>query len=276
MALPPKTGMPALPAKQDEISSISLGVGPAIIRGITRQAHRIVLYGAGGIGKTSLATKLPNSVILDIEDGSMDFDVARIPGREIKNWNGLREIVQSNILNEFDSIILDTATKAEQWAVQWTLANISNDKGKTLRNIESYGYGKGYSLVYETFLCLMGDLDRLFLAGKNIIVICHDCTEKVPNPDADDYIRWEPRLQNKGNGNIRAYIKEWADHLIFIGYDVAIGDDDKAKGKGTRTIYTAEEATLWAKSRSINAMPFKYEKDSEQLWEILFQKGDKK
>ena len=40
--------------------------------------QKVVLYGAGGIGKSTLAALAPGAVILDIEAGTRDLDAERI------------------------------------------------------------------------------------------------------------------------------------------------------------------------------------------------------
>jgi hypothetical protein len=57
-------------------------------------------------------------------------------------------------------------------------------------------------------------------------------------------------LQNTAKGNIRARLKEWADHLLFFGYDVVVDEKGVAQGSGTRTLYTSEMPFCMAKSRT--------------------------
>jgi hypothetical protein len=45
--------------------------------------------------------------------------------------------------------------------------------------------------------------------------------------------------------------------------------DGKAKGSGTRTIYTTETATYMAKSRTLPADPIAFEKGSHDLWDRI-------
>jgi hypothetical protein len=64
-------------------------------------------------------------------------------------------------------------------------------------------------------------------------------------------------------------VKEWADHLIFVGFDVHVTDEGKGQGAGTRTIYPVERPTHMAKSRSLSD-PIVYERGSAELWQKLF------
>lgn len=224
--------------------------------------HRIVIYGPGGIGKTSLAAGAPGLCgFVDIEE-SLGRIISRLavceldkniqPVNGVTDWASLRGVLQSDGWDPIKNIIIDSGTKAEEWAVAHTLRNTKTEKGNTTDSIEGYGYGKGYQHVYETFLPLLSDLDAHCRAGRNVIIICHDCTATVPNPSGEDWIRYEPRLQNPNSGksSIRLRVREWADHMLFYGYDISVNKDGKGTGSGARTIYPVEQPHCMAKSRS--------------------------
>ena len=147
-----------------------------------------------------------------------------------------------------------------------TLATVKNDKGQYVHRIEDYGYGKGYQFIFDTFLPLMSDLDRHCRSGRNVILIAHECVTTVPNPNGEDWMRYEPRLQcpNSGKAAVRLRLKEWADHVLFLGYDVAVDKDGKGKGSGTRTLYPCELPFCMAKSRTTQT-PLVVE-DGKTLW----------
>jgi hypothetical protein len=157
-------------------------------------------------------------------------------------------------------------------AVEHTLATVLQD-GKRSTSVEGYGYGKGYGYVFDTFLPLMGDLDRHARAGRHVVLICHDCTSMVPNPAGDDWLRYEPRLQapNSGKASIRLRVREWADHVLFVGYDVA-AKDGKGKGSGTRTLYRAETPACMAKSRTgADPIPLGGAADGAAVWKEIIR-----
>jgi hypothetical protein len=209
------------------------------------------MYGPGGIGKTTLAAQLPGPVaFFDIDEslGKLNIDAQTV---QASTWADLRAALQQDGWDSVCSIIIDTATKAEEMAIAHTLENTLQD-GKRSTSVEGYGYGKGYGYVFDTFLPLLGDLDRHCRAGRNVVLICHDCTSTVPNPAGEDWLRYEPRLQSPASGkaSIRLRVREWADHVLFIGYDVDVSKDGKGRGAGTRTLYTAELPHCMAKSRT--------------------------
>lgn len=228
----------------------------------TTAGHRIVIYGPGGIGKTSLAAQLPGPVaFVDLDEslGKLNGYLSEhgiaaniMPVVGIATWHDLRGALQADGWDKVKTIVIDTGTKAEEMAVAHTLATVKKEKGDVAANVEDYGYGKGYTHVFDTFLPLLADLDRHCRAGRNVVLVCHDCTTTVPNPAGEDWIRYEPRLQSPGSGkaSIRLRVREWADHVLFMGYDVAVTKEGKGRGAGTKTIYTAELPHFMAKSRT--------------------------
>lgn len=273
--LPPPKAPPKKPSPNDVSQAVrSLGVS----RGVTIAAHKTIVYGPGGIGKSELCSLLAEvdcqPLFIDIEDSTRFLDVDRITPSP-QNWAELRAELQDMERNkQFSAIVVDSLTKAEEMAVAWTLGNVPHEKSdKKITSIESYGFGKGYTHVYETFLQLLGDLDAIVRAGIHVVCTAHDCTSNVPNPNGEDWIRYEPRLQNppSGKGSIRSRVKEWSDHLLYIGYDTAVSEDGKAKGSGSRAIYPMERPMWLAKSRLLSE-PIIYEKGSSLLWKQLFNK----
>lgn len=245
MGIPPP---PAASASRPKISFTSVQAGAG---------HRVVLYGPGGIGKTTLATLAPGPVVFFDLDDSLSRLRASLGDKlpmiyQVTSWMEIRTALASEGWDAIQTIVIDSLTRAEELCVAHTLATVKHEKGHSVTSVEGYGYGKGYQHVFEVFLPLLGDLDRHCRAGRNVILICHDCTSTVPNPAGEDWLRYEPRLQSPGSGkaSIRLRAKEWADHILFLGYDVEVDKDGKGRGEGTRTIYPRELPHCMAKSRT--------------------------
>jgi hypothetical protein len=226
----------------------------------TGVGQRILLYGPGGIGKTTLACSLPGPVaFIDLDESLERLRPQLIanglinnikPVKGIKSWSDLRVALASDGWDKIRSIVIDTGTKAEELAIAWMFANIK-EKGVSVSRMEDYGYKSGYRHLFDTFNLLLGDLDAHARAGRNIVLVCHECAAKVPNPQGLDWIRYEPRLsQDDKNCQLRYRAKEWADHVLAFVYDVNVGKDGKGQGSGTRTIYASELPHCMAKSRT--------------------------
>ena len=224
------------------------------------EGHRIVIYGPGGIGKTELCCLAPGPVaFFDLESSLTklksqlkEHNVPLPVPVEANDFKSVRAALNSSGWEKIKTIVIDSGTRLESLATAEMLATMKTEKGLVAKSIEGYGYGKGYTHLFEIYMGLIADLDPHVKAGRNVIIIAHDCTTSVPNPGGDDWLRYEPRLSSPSSGkaSIRLMLKEWADHLLFYSYDVETDADGKGKGSGTRSLYTAELPTFMAKSRT--------------------------
>lgn len=236
--------------------------------------QRVLIYGTGGIGKSSLAALAPKPIILDIEGSTKDLGVSRIGPEHIESFEDLRAVLQGDKIDPFETVVIDTATKAEELATAYTLATVRHEKGQFVDRLEGYGFSKGLGHVFETFLLLLQDCDRVIRRGKHLVLVAHDCISDVPNPVGDDFIRFEPHLQSpkSGKSSIRNRVVQWADHVLFVGYDV-ISKDGKGQGGGTRSIWTTERPDHIAKVRGAKergvpeSMPYEY--GDGTIWNLI-------
>lgn len=251
----PPTAMPA----QQPLKSRARFAAPSS----TNVGHRFVVYGTGGIGKTTLCASMPGKVaFIDLDDSlnrlKPKLDEQGLTSNldlvlDVAGWADLRSILNGPGWDGYKSIVIDTGTKAEEMCTAFVLETVKNDKtNKLVNSIEGFGWGKGFTHIFEAFSLLFNDLDAHCRQGRHVAIICHDCTATVPNPDGEDWIRYEPRLSspNSGKASIRHRTKEWADHVLCVIYDVSVDGDGKGKGHGTRTIYSEERPHCMAKSRT--------------------------
>lgn len=243
-----------------------------------KRGESVIVYGPGGIGKTTAACMAPGPVAFFDLDNSLSILRKQLPEAVSKQlhrvggvtgWQSIRDALHAPGWDAIKTIVIDSATKAEEMATEWTLANVPHEKGHRVNRLEDYGYGKGLSHVYDTFMPLLSDLEQHMRAGRHVILICHDCTANVPNPHGEDWIRYEPRLQSPASGksSLRLRVREWTDHMLFVGYDVNV-KDGVGTGSGTRTIYPCELPHCMAKSRTLaDTLPLV--KFDTALWKLL-------
>lgn len=260
---PPSTQGP--PAAQGRTFTVQTGR--------TRQARRIVLYGPGGVGKSTLASLIAKvgikPLFLDLAHGTDDLETNRL---HLESFQDVRGALASDIWDGFEAVCLDTMTDCEELITDWVISNVPHEKaGRPIKSIEDYGFGKGYRHNYSQALALLGDFDRHIRMDRHVVIICHECTTDVPNPNGDSFLRYEPRLQSpkSGKDSIRHRLVEWCDDMFFVNFDQHVNDDGKAIGSGSRTIYGTPLPTHWAKARRVKeTLSFQHDQDAT-LWEKL-------
>ena len=220
---------------------------------------RIVIYGDGGVGKTTLACTLPGPVAFFDLDKSLE-KLGKQPGSEemlanateiegVDTWDKLRRKLQGDGWDGIKSIVIDSATEAQAMAILWMYANIK-EKGVTCTSLDGYAFKAGYRYLFDLFCLLLSDLEVHIKAGRHVVLICHNVAAKVPNPQGNDWLRSEPRLESEKNCQLRYRVKEWADHVLALQFDVNVSKEGKGQGSGTRTVYTSELPHCMAKSRT--------------------------
>lgn len=213
-----------------------------IIKGKQRRAQRVVIYGVESVGKSTFAAKFPSPLFLDIEGGTAHLDVDRVA---VDSWKQLGECIAEAAKTDYRTIVIDSADWAERLAVEELLA--ANKK----QSVEDFGYGKGWVMAAEKVSRLLGSLDRLIDAGKNVVIIAHSKVQRVEPPDIlAAYDRYELKLSKQSS----PLVKEWADELWFFRFKTKAITNDGGKAKGIggkeRVIYTTHSAAYDAKTRS--------------------------
>jgi hypothetical protein len=233
--------------------------------------RRVGFYGEPGTGKTSIAALADNATFFDLDDSlgalaEKDPAIANIPVVQAATFAEVNEQLVSSGWDHEGTTVVDTVTALEELCIVHTLATVPHEKGGKVKRVEDYGFGKGNQHIFDTFRAFLNALDIHRATGRNVILIMHSCTANVPNPEGDDFLRYEPRLQspNSGKSSIRHRVREWLDDLIYIGYDIAVTDDGKRQGCGSRTFYPTEQSFCMAKSRRLSD-PMVYEHGSDEL-----------
>ena len=214
-----------------------------ITKGKINRAQKGVIYGPEGIGKSSLAARFPDPVIIDTEGGTAHMDVRRID--KPQSWEELLSIVKEVAATPgiCKTLVIDTA----DWAEQLITTYLCNKYKQN--SIESFGYGKGYTYMAEEFSRLLSALDLVIAAGIHVVVTAHAKMRKFEQPDEmGAYDRWEMKLSKQ----TAPLLKEWCDMLLFCNYQTFVvtseNDTKKAQG-GKRVIYTSHHPAWDAKTR---------------------------
>ena len=241
---------------------------------------KIIVYGASGMGKTTLASMAPNPVFIGTDDGGRLICNPKT-GEPVKHVEGVtgfgdvRAVLRSSgTFDRFDSVVLDTGTNLQHWALPHIFATIKHEKGHMVSSIEGYGYGKGYRHFFDTMHSVPVDLDRLVRCGKNVIVLCQIAPVSITNTGGENYLKDGPDLYHSDKCSVRNDWISWSDYVFRIAWENATVDSRKISPVASRMINTRPDATFEAKSRGTEfrdypAVTFSEPAD-DSLWRILF------
>ena len=215
-----------------------------------KQAHawRILLYGVEGVGKSTLAAATPAPIFLGAEDGTAHLDVERMPAPE--SWSDVKAAIDVLMreTHNYRTLVLDTVDWAEPMLWGFVCAR---DK---MKDIEDYGYGKGYTTALEEWRVLLASLERLRAAkSMNVLLLGHCHAKPFKNPLGEDFDRYELKLNLKAGG----LLKEWCDAVLFTNFKTIVKKEDvgfknevrRGITTGERLLYTSEKPAFYAKNR---------------------------
>lgn len=212
-----------------------------IQRGKKARAQRVIIYAPEGLGKSTLASQLPNPIFLDFERGTHHLDVARI---EPQSWTEtLKTLDELKKAGEFDTVVIDTIDWLEE-ACQTALCQ----QGK-VASIEDFGYGKGYVMMAEQMTVLLQRCDELTTVGKHVVFLAHSEVKRQELPDQPAFDRYQLKLSKK----VSPLVKEWADAVLFGNWKTVVreekGQTSKGVGGKERELNCGHSATADAKNR---------------------------
>lgn len=245
--------------------------------------EKIILYGESGMGKTTLASMAPNPVFIGLDDGGRKLRhpktgklLRHIPG--ITTFADARAALDACIELDCETVVIDTITELELLAESHAFKTVPGPKGVTCKNIEDYGYGKGYKHRYDVMRLPLLNCDKLIEAGKNVIAIAQLGCNKRTNDLGEEYLKEGPQLyhNDKGTSVLNLWCR-WADHIFRVTAQNVIVPNGKKKAVGdiTRVINTQGGLSYESKSRTLDEPLISFAtKDDDSLWQLLFQKGE--
>lgn len=220
------------------------------IRAPLPAADRILLYGVEGVGKSSFGASAPNPIFLAAEDG-------------IRHLPGVVQFPEPKTLDDVYGMLADLAAGGHDRktlvvdSVDWLDPIIARSvcKRNNWDDLESPGYGKGYTPFVEEWRKVLDALDKVRAAGLEIILIGHAKVASFSNPKGADFSRYEVATLKQS----APLLKQWADFVFFANFDDHVvvarsrGAEVLQKGKGVssgeRVIHTTHDAAWDAKAR---------------------------
>lgn len=206
-----------------------------ISRGVKAKPRNVLLYGEHGTGKTTLAASFPSALIVDVEGGSDDIDVART--ERVKSFDDFIVVMSdlASVQHEFKTVVIDST----DWLEKLVQRHVAQKAGK--ESIEDFGYGKGYTVSAEEFeKSVVNCLRALNARGIATVQICHAKAVKHNPPDGTSYDRWEPDLHDKVWGPL----VEFSDEVLFLKKKTFTKKEDLGFNKERNIVIGTEDRIL--------------------------------
>lgn len=172
----------------------------------TPKTVKVMVYGAAGSGKTTLALSAPSPLLLDFDRGVSRVNIEHLKSVDTIQVGIWEDVLQmfSEDLSSYKTIVVDTIGKMMDYI-------IAHKCGNRQPSIRDWG---GINSEFQTFIRRLSDL------GKHIVFIAHRDTRK----EGDDTV-YIPTLREK---NYSSIITE----LDLLGYV----EMKTEQGKTRRTI----------------------------------------
>ena len=238
------------------------------------QGQKILLFGVSGIGKTTLASLIKNAAYIPTDDGGRLMGTLKVV-EGITDFASVRLALQSSIWKPGMTVVIDNITELERWAIPHLFKTVpKNQSGGTVKNIEDYGYHKGYRRWYDIMGLVLGDCSELIRRGVNVVLVAQSTICKSVQAGTEDFVKEGPALHHDKNvSTMNAYI-EWADHVLRIANCSVKVNKGKAGGESdSRAVYTHPQPHFHAKSRTISkeydVVSFADVND-DSIWRLIF------
>lgn len=227
-----------------------------IKKGTNVRRERLIIYGPGGVGKTTFAVQAPGVMVINLNKGLVDNEIPRA-GEDVKDWKGLTKLLDDLIKDpEFaaiETVVLDTVNDAERLCINYLLNEVGGKNHQPVQTLNDVGngFGSGTNMLLECMRQLYSYFDRMWEMGKRIIFTAHEKLETVKNPDGWDYQRYNMSVQDK----VAALYVGNVDAVLFARTDMTVTNQvfDKKRAKALdgdgRFLYTTEKAGWVAKNR---------------------------
>lgn len=207
---------------------------------------RVAIFGGDGVGKTRFAAGAPDPFFIDVNRGSLAYDVKRVVP---DTWPEVMEWINAVEMNKVKckTLVLDALGDLEH------LGNTEFFPGTTIDKADG-GYGRGETYALTRWRELLGALERVWGSGKAIVLVGHMQVKHFDDPSGPGYDRFVIAMREK----IAGLIRQWSDYVLFAREEISqqkVGGEIKAVTNGTRWIHTQRSPAFDAKSRGTTLFP---------------------
>ena len=234
---------------------------------LREQPLRLVIYGRGGVGKSTFCSKFPGVVFIPVENGLANIDAKAT--RQPTSWEDFLSIVRELATDDrFQAIAIDSLDAAEM--LSWHhVAKFIHKKP----DVSSVGFKDGYASSLVQFRVLLNELEIAHRNGKAILLIAQATRKNIQNPMGDNYQSYAMKLYDGPAASVFGLIREWVDIVAFAQEDVAVdADKRKAYSTGKRYLHLQPKAGYDAKTRYAlpDSIDFEYPVFEQAMREASF------
>jgi len=208
--------------------------------GIQERGKLIIIYGAPGVGKTTLASQMPSPVFLDFEHGTDQIKCAKIHMSAYSDYeNAMRTVYKE----PFQTIVIDSLTSFERRIIEF----ICNER--KIKTLSRAGFGQGFQDLKEHWQKILKPIDAMLAANKNVILLGHTRIRVVQDPVLNEGY---DRLEIDINKDSMQTLVSVSDVIALMRQDFIVTEEDgrsRAVGDGKRVLLTADRPGYIAKTR---------------------------
>lgn len=193
----------------------------------------LIIFGKPKVGKTTLASKLDNNLIVDLEGGSEFLEALAVQARSVKDLgeiaNAIREEIKSTGKKPYKYITLDNASRLEEICLSYAATLYrqtpmgKNYQGNDVRTLPN---GSGYMYLQQAVRKV---IDMFRDLCDNFILIGH-LKDKMINKEGEELSEMSLDLVGKlaniicGEADAVGYVyrKKNETHISFEGGDNSV------------------------------------------------------
>lgn len=172
----------------------------------------MLVYGEGGVGKTTFSSTAPKPLIIDCEGGAKYFGLRgiKVDTAQVKNWSQMRDVLTIAKGDKYETIIIDPIGELMDKLKRHMVA--MNDSKLIQKDGAPTMAGWGWlKKTMRDYIKVLRD------SGKHILLVAH-IEEKV---DEDRMIK-RPKIETKLSDDL-------VNMVDVVGYMTMVQDDGIAK-----------------------------------------------
>lgn len=201
--------MPKRTAAKAEVRELTLPDEPTEPK-VGLSDFRWLIHGPPKSGKTTTASKFPNSIFLATEEG---LNAVECYKRSINNWQEFGQMVGMLVEedHDFETVIIDTVDLLYEYLKD----RVAEENA--VSHINEMGYGRGYD---EANRRLHKALEDLYHHGMAVVMVCHSKVEELSH-GARTVSKSVPDISNSP----RQMITGWSDIILYFGIEEEENED---------------------------------------------------